>query len=209
MLLFCSIAVPTDVNRENQMKLIKTASITLALSLMLASGMAAASDPKCSGASIEVIVGGKSVPVTCLGYFDGNLNGNATTWQSVSTDLAPWNVSVKGAASSSNMLGELKGATTFDFNKTLYGDTVIGVHYGVIKVGTGNDAIKFNDQTAFYRFDAGSTGVMKIINNIDSISNATLYRSGIATPVPEPETYAMLLAGLGMVGFIARRRKQA
>lgn len=26
------------------------------------------------------------------------------------------------------------------------------------------------------------------------------------TPVPEPETYAMLLAGLGMVGFIARRR---
>jgi len=28
------------------------------------------------------------------------------------------------------------------------------------------------------------------------------------TPVPEPETYAMLLAGLGVMGFIARRRKQ-
>jgi|KBSMisStandDraft_5_1062788.scaffolds.fasta_scaffold28865_5 hypothetical protein len=27
------------------------------------------------------------------------------------------------------------------------------------------------------------------------------------TSVPEPETYAMLLAGLGMMGFIARRRK--
>lgn len=27
-------------------------------------------------------------------------------------------------------------------------------------------------------------------------------------PVPEPETYAMLLAGLGLVGAIARRRKQ-
>jgi hypothetical protein len=27
------------------------------------------------------------------------------------------------------------------------------------------------------------------------------------TPVPEPETYAMLLAGLGVMGFIARRRK--
>lgn len=26
--------------------------------------------------------------------------------------------------------------------------------------------------------------------------------------VPEPETYAMLLAGLGLVGFVARRRKQ-
>jgi hypothetical protein len=27
------------------------------------------------------------------------------------------------------------------------------------------------------------------------------------TPVPEPQTYAMLLAGLGLVGWIARRRK--
>ena len=29
-----------------------------------------------------------------------------------------------------------------------------------------------------------------------------------ATPVPEPETYAMILAGLGLMGFMARRRKQ-
>ena len=29
------------------------------------------------------------------------------------------------------------------------------------------------------------------------------------TPVPEPETYAMLMAGLGLIGFVARRRKQS
>ena len=29
---------------------------------------------------------------------------------------------------------------------------------------------------------------------------------GFLTPVPEPETYAMLLAGLGLLGFMARRR---
>lgn len=30
-----------------------------------------------------------------------------------------------------------------------------------------------------------------------------------ATPVPEPETYAMMLAGLGLIGFIAARRRNA
>lgn len=32
-------------------------------------------------------------------------------------------------------------------------------------------------------------------------------RYAVAAPVPEPETYALMLAGLGVMGFIARRRK--
>ena len=38
--------------------------------------------------------------------------------------------------------------------------------------------------------------------------DATQNQLVFATPVPEPETYAMLLAGLGLMGAIARRRKQ-
>jgi hypothetical protein len=36
--------------------------------------------------------------------------------------------------------------------------------------------------------------------------NLTLATGLVAAPVPEPETYALLLSGLGVLGFVARRR---
>ncbi|HUR03023.1 MAG TPA: PEP-CTERM sorting domain-containing protein [Nonomuraea sp.] len=32
---------------------------------------------------------------------------------------------------------------------------------------------------------------------------------GVSPPIPEPETYALMMAGLGVMGFVARRRKKA
>jgi hypothetical protein len=57
-----------------------------------------------------------------------------------------------------------------------------------------SDAYSFNGVTGYYNDNPGSYSVA-----------ATLSGAG---PVPEPETYAMLLAGLGLLGFTARRRKQ-
>ena len=49
-----------------------------------------------------------------------------------------------------------------------------------------------------------------VINGLQSAAAASYggNLAVIATPVPEPETYALLLAGLGVLGFVARRRRQ-
>ena len=54
-------------------------------------------------------------------------------------------------------------------------------------------------------YDVRLTGVM----NASITPNPTGESGGIIlAAIPEPETYAMMLAGLGLMGFVARRRRQ-
>jgi probable HAF family extracellular repeat protein len=48
-----------------------------------------------------------------------------------------------------------------------------------------------------------------VLTNATGINNLGQIAANSATSIPEPETYAMLLAGLSLLGFIARRRKTA
>ena len=44
------------------------------------------------------------------------------------------------------------------------------------------------------------------VTGVTDGGNGGIYSGAIAAAVPEPETYAMLLAGLGLMGAVVRRR---
>ena len=73
-------------------------------------------------------------------------------------------------------------------NDALFGFRLVNASTGVDDVSTQGTAL--NNTSGNWRFD-----------NV-SISGT------VVAAVPEPESYALLLAGLGLVGFAARRRKQ-
>jgi hypothetical protein len=61
---------------------------------------------------------------------------------------------------------------------------------GSFSLATASD-VYFGVQDSYYGDNGGGVSLLLTTN-----------------PVPEPETYAMLLAGLSLLGFVARRRKQ-
>lgn len=122
-------------------------------------------------------------------FLFGNL-GNGWTVGHLEIDMADFQASTFGAVS-----------TTFN---------------GIVQDFSYNDGFPHT----FIRFYSLTNDVLDSINNLGQLTIA-IDRSGsvdfygfdylklndVANPVPEPETYAMLLAGLGLLGWHARRRK--
>ncbi len=60
-----------------------------------------------------------------------------------------------------------------------------------------------------YLYGAWSDGQNVFTNKVNSDGFVKYISANfLAAPVPEPESYAMLLAGLGLLGVITRRRWQ-
>lgn len=81
-----------------------------------------------------------------------------------------------------------------------------------------HNGVNAEDEWVSFRFATGSSnplqdlfaGSLRIgvhVQGFDSEGSESLV--AIAAPVPEPETYALMLAGLGIVGAMARRKRKA
>jgi hypothetical protein len=110
-----------------------------------------------------------------------------------------WNVSVTGATGDWNDYGYASVSINGSYSDGLYssGWANSGYANGSYYIGSGS-------QSGSFAMAVISTGGIAT-GSIQAYASA--YASSPSVPVPEAETYALMLAGLGMVGWMVRRRK--
>ena len=145
--------------------------------------------------------------IDCSGFVEGNAIGGSATTPTAATLLAE--LGYTGSLAGLELIENLNGNHTINFNTLLVGQTIIGVHYGNGQGSPGRlaSARSDGDDTAFYLFDAGA-GMDWFTLNFNSSSNARLYATGV-TAVPEPASWAMMLMGFGAMGVALRRRRRS
>lgn len=136
----------------------------------------------------------------CAGFYAGNLlNGSPTGLAAQVSALADLGFSWDGDFNAVEKISNLNGAQTVDFSTLLQGISYVAFHFGNGQGGPGN-------ATAFYRLDAGA-GLDSFTLTYNASSNAVLYQT--APQVPEPAAYSLMLAGLGVLAWVTRRRRAA
>lgn len=96
-----------------------------------------------------------------------------------------------------------------------YADGMLPFNMVVSAYGSNNQIIETHTVTVGTAFDSYNEGLfVGITRNSADISSISFKGAGLVvdnvtftTPVPEPEAYALMLAGLALVGSIARRRR--
>jgi hypothetical protein len=147
--------------------------------------------PSCSVVTFSVAT------ISCLGFFAGNL---VTDSGPKLVEALGYTVQLDPNADSLIEKFDLSGGT-IDFDTDLSGPTVIGLHFGGGSTGYNG--------TGFWLLDvpAGTDSFTWSSTVQQGISNAGLYSTGTPGVVPEPATWAMMIAGFGLTGAAMRRRK--
>lgn len=140
--------------------------------------------------SLSVTDGPATVTYTYLGKEAGFSNGFFNLGGSTSA------IADSDAVGTSSQQANVDGALSFSFNT-----------FGVTTVSNGTASLP--GAPTFAIFDGGNSPYDFIIAYGDGTGDQDFDDMvlGVTAAIPEPETYALLLAGLGVVGFVARRRR--
>ena len=168
-----------------------------------------------------------------FGYNNFKQTGNETSydmWSTTPTDQVA--DSVLGTPYTVNQLNAIGGSfiVAIDVNTADNGETLqlfevwrtnsnkdlldrLYLYSGPTSIGVGNNGNGYGDYTLSNISFAGLAGSTQILFHAvwDNASDGaeSFFLVPTTAPVPEPETYAMMLVGFSLLGFVARRRKQA
>ncbi len=140
-----------------------------------------------------------------LDLADNQTLANLSTFSAVDAHLN----AIKAAQGSSD------GATASSGAAYVANGTALGANFNWqnrTTAGTAGAPVGTAQNVFFYEgvaFPGTNRATVTQFGNANGVATFS-YSEGILTytaPVPEPETYALMLAGLGLVGAIARRRK--
>lgn len=173
-----------------------------ALAATLAPGMAQAA-VACTDSIRTDDLGLNPSYVSCTGSFVGNLPEVTITYDGA--DYAyigkTENSDITGAGPFGAYGTDFKSGT-LTFDEAWTGSFIVG-----LKAGNDYSLYKFESALPVYAIAFDTLGVSVNRNGIgNGLSHVALYGGEPVPAIPEPGTYALMLAGLGAISFVARRR---
>jgi hypothetical protein len=139
--------------------------------------------------------------------FGGTVSGSGVTF----SDIFSFNLTEPNVSSGFSVVDVPLSVGGTNFDGILTGLSLFSAGANGI-VGGGDDTLlqsstSTDGNSLSLNYDQPLSGASFI--TVTGISNGTagaIYAGAVAAAVPEPETYAMLLAGLGLMGAVVRRR---
>ncbi len=158
--------------------------------------------------SVRKLLGAVLLSASALGANAQSILSGPVTGSSFS-DVVVGTITV---SSLSDLTGSLFAASSITFTTPFPLTLTLGtVTFSSGTVGSLIGDLDFSAQGFSFKNVLAGNYIVKASGNISGgqVANLALIGASYAiTPVPEPETFAMLLAGLGLMGAIAVRRKK-